>query len=68
MVVERIVFTPVGKGLNIPDIKYNLPEPNKVLEAAYAARQKNYKDLSKLAGLTERQVERWFRQRQRAGR
>jgi len=68
VLVERLVFTPIGKALNIPDTKYALPQANPGLEAAYAVHKKNYKTLSKETGLTERQVERWVRQRQMAGR
>merc|ERR1712142_258906 len=66
VLVEGAVFTPIGKALNISDTVYRLPETNTVLEAAYVGKQKNYKILSKAAGLTERQVERWVRQRQMA--
>ena len=67
-IVERAIFTPLGKSLKIKDTTYRNPEENSVLESAYVARQKNYQALSKEAGFTERQVERWFRQRQMAGR
>ena len=67
-VVERAIFRPLGKSLKIKDTTYRNPEANPVLESAYVARQKDYQAISKAAGLTERQVERWFRQRQMAGR
>ena len=68
LVVERGIFRPVGKYLGIKDTVYKAPDDNPVLEAAYVARQKNYEALSKAAGLTVRQVERWFRQKQMAGK
>ena len=68
LMVERGIFRPVGKYLGIKDTAYKAPEGNPVLESAYVARQKNYEALSKTAGLTVRQVERWFRQKQMAGK
>ena len=66
--VERGIFRPLGKSLNIKDTTYRQPKANPVLESAYVAHHMDYQALSKVAGLTERQVERWFRQRQVAGR
>lgn len=66
--VERIVFLPLGKHLNIEDKKYGRPRTNPVLEEAYLTHNKDYRTLSTCTGMTEHQVYRWIRQRQQAGR
>ena len=68
VLVERTIFRPIGQSLNIKDRKCRTPDSNPVLESAYVLRQKDYQALSQRTGLTVRQVQRWFRQRQMVGR
>lgn len=66
-VVERLLVAPIGKYLGVRSTKPKLPIPNKALEEAYSKpAEMDHEMISSLAkqcNLTERQIQRWFRQR-----
>ena len=64
--VERTVFRPLGKQLNLEDKRSKKPARNLILENAYQKKIKDYRMLSIKTDLTERQVEKWMRDESQA--
>lgn len=67
LVLERFWFAPFGLSLGIRNTRTKKAPNNPILEAAYQSsskiKHKQILSLSKQTDLTERQVERWWRQR-----
>ncbi len=70
--VEKRVFRALGRAAGLKERRRSPPPPNSVLEAAFSSRQRldgaALVGLAKRADMTERQVERWLRQRSLLGK
>jgi len=68
--IEKVLLKPIGCSLGLSDKARRQPKENKVLESYFQSKSKLSKgdavSLSRQSGLSEIQVERWFREKRRA--
>ena len=75
-VVENMVFRPLGRLLGLKESRRRHPGSNDILEKAFQSssaskkgiQQEEILRLSKQLQMTERRIERWFRQRAKIGK
>jgi len=70
LVVEKVILQPLGLYWGVKEVRRPLPAQNRVMEDAFktstTVKQNEIKTLSIASGLSEKQIERWFRQKRQS--